>query len=62
MRPCCGILRGQVRPVVKPATGGTIAATIQTLREWGARRIIVFAVLAVLLVVVFVKKFRQSND
>jgi uracil phosphoribosyltransferase len=30
-------------PVI--ATGGTCAAAIQTLREWGARRIIVLAVI-----------------
>lgn len=30
-------------PVI--ATGGTCAAAIQTLREWGARRIVVLAVL-----------------
>jgi uracil phosphoribosyltransferase len=33
-------------PVI--ATGGTCAAAIQTLREWGVRRIIVIAVLAAL--------------
>lgn len=30
------------------ATGGTCAAAIQTLREWGVRRVIVIAVLAAL--------------
>lgn len=31
-------------PVI--ATGGTCAAAIQTLREWGARRIVVLSVIA----------------
>lgn len=33
-----------VDPVI--ATGGTCAAAIQTLREWGAKRVLVLAVIA----------------
>lgn len=38
---------GKLAIIVDPviATGGTCAAAIQTLREWGARRILVLSVL-----------------